>query len=217
MRGLQSQNGSSHRSGRVMAVVLLWGRVACSWCLSRKRMPNADAPLFARLVNVSLRSLLRSTPGGVESVLGSWASLGTDTIRAIYTAATALRTPPRKRLPSVGTWGYPGPRGLRFIPLDTSKRSAIPAGIGPRFVEPDPAVRWSLLTIHPAERPRSMRCRAKIVAVGVGHWRGEGMVPSRQSHDNASRNWLSQVRWQCERATICAVAIVWSPLLTSRE
>jgi 3-oxoacyl-[acyl-carrier-protein] synthase II len=131
---------------------------------------------FARLVNVVSSHSSRSAPGGVESVLaGLWASLGAiEDAAAIYTAATGatdataeeaafLATHRDIPVRAVGSsFGHLSeaqfPLALALGSLSLSRGALVPST--------DPAGRETEVDVVPAQ----------IVAVGVGHWRGEGMA-----------------------------------------
>jgi 3-oxoacyl-[acyl-carrier-protein] synthase II len=131
---------------------------------------------FARLVNVVSGHSSRSTPGEVKSVLeGLWASLEvTDSATAIYTAATgaahataeeaaflsAHRDVPVRAIGS--SFGHLSeaqfPLALALASLSVARGALVPPN--------DTSGRETEIDVIPA----------KIVAVGVGHWRGEGMA-----------------------------------------
>jgi 3-oxoacyl-[acyl-carrier-protein] synthase II len=143
---------------------------------SRSHAENRGAKPFARLVNVVSGHSRRSTPGGVESILGDlWASLGVnDNTTAIYTAATgaAVATAEERAFLSahenipvraIGTsFGHlteaQFPLALALASLSVSR--------GELFPPNDTSGRESEINEMPIQ----------IVAVGVGHWRGEGMA-----------------------------------------
>jgi 3-oxoacyl-[acyl-carrier-protein] synthase II len=143
---------------------------------SRSHAENRGAKPFARLVNVVSGHSRRSTPGGVESILGDlWASLGVnDNTTAIYTAATGaavataeerafLSTHENIPVRAIGTsFGHlteaQFPLALALASLSVSR--------GELFPPNDTSGRESEISEMPIQ----------IVAVGVGHWRGEGMA-----------------------------------------
>ena len=176
MRGLQSQEGLRIGLVCVTAVASLWGRVACSWCLSLDHAERRGAKPFARLVNVVSGHASRAAPGGVESVLGGlWTSLGvTDNATAIYTAATGAAVATGEEaaflsahrdvpIRAVGTsFGHLSeaqfPLALALASLSVSRGALLPPN--------DTSGRETEIDVMPAQ----------IVALGVGHWRGEGMA-----------------------------------------
>jgi 3-oxoacyl-[acyl-carrier-protein] synthase II len=143
---------------------------------SRSHAENRGAKPFARLVNVVSGHSRRSTPGGLESILGDlWASLGVnDNTTAIYTAATgaAVATAEERAFLSahenipfraIGTsFGHlteaQFPLALALASLSVSR--------GELFPPNDTSGRESEINEMPIQ----------IAAVGVGHWRGEGMA-----------------------------------------
>ncbi len=143
---------------------------------SRPHAERRGAKPFARLVNVVSGHSSRSAPGGVKSVLGGlWASLGvTENATAIYTAATgaavatgeeAAFLSARGDVPvrAVGTsFGHLSeaqfPLALALASLSLSRGALVPPN--------DTSGRETEIDVMPAQ----------IVAVGVGHWRGEGMA-----------------------------------------
>ncbi len=160
-----------------MAVALLWGRVVCSWCLSSR--PHAErrgAKPFARLVNVVSGHSSRTAPGGVENALrGLWTSLGvTENATAIYTTATGAAAATEEEaaflsahgdvpVRAIGTsFGHLSeaqfPLALALASLSVSRGALIPPN--------DTSGREMKIDLMPGQ----------IVAVGVGHWRGEGMA-----------------------------------------
>ncbi len=143
---------------------------------SRSHAESRGAKPFARLVNVVSGHSPRSTPGGVECILGGlWDALGVnDNSTAIYTAATgaAVATAAEgaflsahRNIPvrAVGTsFGHlteaQFPLALALASLSLSRGELVPPNdTSGRETETD-------------EMP------VQIVVVGVGHWRGEGMA-----------------------------------------
>jgi 3-oxoacyl-[acyl-carrier-protein] synthase II len=143
---------------------------------SRSHAENRGAKPFARLANVVSGHSSRSTTGAVESILtGLWDSLGiNDNSTAIYTAATgaAVATTEERAFLSahrnmpvraVGTsFGHlteaQFPLALALASLSVARGELVP---------PNDA---SGLETEMKERP------TQTVAIGVGHWRGEGMA-----------------------------------------
>ena len=143
---------------------------------SRSHAENRGAKPFARLVNVVSGHSPRSTPGEVESILaGLWGTLGVnDGSTAIYTAATGaavataeegafLSTHRNVPVRAVGTsFGHlteaQFPLALALASMSLSRGELVPPN--------DTSGR----EIEIKEMP------TQIVAVGVGHWRGEGMA-----------------------------------------
>jgi len=143
---------------------------------SRSHAESRGAKPFARLVNVVSGHSPRSTPGEVESILrGLWGTLGVnDNSTAIYTAATgaAVATAEEgaflsahRNIPvrAVGTsFGHlteaQFPLALAVASLSVSRGELVPPN--------DTSGRETEINEMPIH----------IVAVGVGHWRGEGMA-----------------------------------------
>jgi 3-oxoacyl-[acyl-carrier-protein] synthase II len=143
---------------------------------SRSHAENRGAKPFARLVNVVSGHSPRSTPGGVESILGDlWASLGVnDNTTAIYTAATGAAVATAEEgaflsahgnipVREVGSsFGHlteaQFPLALALASLSVSRGELVPPN--------DASGRESEINEIPTQ----------IVALGVGHWRGEGMA-----------------------------------------
>jgi 3-oxoacyl-[acyl-carrier-protein] synthase II len=131
---------------------------------------------FARLVNVVSGHSSRSTPGEVKSVLeGLWASLEvTDSATAIYTAATGAAHATAEEAAFLSAHGdvpvraigssfghlseAQFPLALALASLSVARGALVPPN--------DTSGRETEIDVIPA----------KIVAVGVGHWRGEGMA-----------------------------------------
>jgi 3-oxoacyl-[acyl-carrier-protein] synthase II len=143
---------------------------------SRSHAENRGAKPFAKLVNVVSGHSPRSTPGGVESILGDlWASLDvSDHTTAIYTGATGAAAATaeegaflsaHRNIPvrAVGTsFGHlteaQFPLALALASLSLSRGELVPPN--------DTSGRETEINAMPTH----------IVAVGVGHWRGEGMA-----------------------------------------
>jgi 3-oxoacyl-[acyl-carrier-protein] synthase II len=143
---------------------------------SRTHAEGRGAKPFARLVNVVSGHSSRSTPGGVESALGElWAALGAkENAAAIYTAATGAADGTAEEgsflsahgnipVRAVGTsFGHlteaQFPLALALASLSVSRGELVPPN--------DTSGRETEINEMPNQ----------IVAVGVGHWRGEGMA-----------------------------------------
>jgi 3-oxoacyl-[acyl-carrier-protein] synthase II len=143
---------------------------------SRSHAENRGAKPFARLVNVVSGHSPRSGPGEVEGILGDlWGSLCVnDTSTAIYTAATGaavataeegafLSTHRNVPVRAVGTsFGHlteaQFPLALALASLSVSRSELIPPN--------DTSGKETEMNEMPSQ----------IVAVSVGHWRGEGMA-----------------------------------------
>jgi 3-oxoacyl-[acyl-carrier-protein] synthase II len=142
---------------------------------SRTHAEGRNAKPFARLVDVVSGHSSRSAPGGVEKGLGDlWAALGAKENAAIYTAATGAASvtaeeeaflSARANIPvrAVGTsFGHLSeaqfPLALAIAALSVSRGEMLPPN--------DASGRETEIK----EMPR------QIVAIGVGHWRGEGMA-----------------------------------------
>ena len=143
---------------------------------SRTHAESRGAKPFARLVNVVSGHSSRATPGRVESSLGSlWASLGAnENATAIYTAATGagiaaaaeeafLSAHGNIPVRAVGTsFGHlteaQFPLALALASLSVSRGELVPPN--------DTTGRETEISEMPLQ----------IAAVGVGHWRGEGMA-----------------------------------------
>jgi 3-oxoacyl-[acyl-carrier-protein] synthase II len=142
---------------------------------SRTHAEARGAKPFARLVNVVSGHCSRCAPGGVESALGDlWAALGAKENAAVYTAATGaagavaeegtfLSAHGNVPVRAVGTsFGHlteaQFPLALALASLSVSRGELIP----PK----DTSGRETEVSEMPSQ----------IVAVGVGHWRGEGMA-----------------------------------------
>jgi 3-oxoacyl-[acyl-carrier-protein] synthase II len=143
---------------------------------SRSHAESRGAKPFARLVNVVSGHSPRSTPGEVESILrGLWGTLGVnDNSTAIYTAATGAAVATAEEgaflsghssipVRAVGTsFGHlteaQFPLALALASLSVSRGVLVPPN--------DTSGRETEIDEMPTQ----------IVAVGVGHWRGEGMA-----------------------------------------
>jgi 3-oxoacyl-[acyl-carrier-protein] synthase II len=143
---------------------------------SKTHAENRGAKPFARLVNVVSSHSSRSARGRVESVLADlWASLGAiEDAAAIYTAATGaadataeeaafLSTHRDIPVRAVGSsFGHLSeaqfPLALALGSLSLSRGALVPPT--------DTSGRETAVDVMPD----------RIVAVGVGHWRGEGMA-----------------------------------------
>jgi 3-oxoacyl-[acyl-carrier-protein] synthase II len=143
---------------------------------SRTHAESRGAKPFARLVNVVSGHSSRATPGRVESSLGSlWASLGAnENATAIYTAATGAGIAAAEEeaflsahgnipVRAVGTsFGHlteaQFPLALALASLSVSRGELVPPN--------DTTGRETEISEMPLQ----------IAAVGVGHWRGEGMA-----------------------------------------
>jgi 3-oxoacyl-[acyl-carrier-protein] synthase II len=143
---------------------------------SKTHAERRGAKPFARLVNVVSGHSSRSVPGGVESVLeGLWASLEvTESATAIYTAATGAAVATMEEatflsahedipVRAVGSsFGHLSeaqfPLALALGSLSLSRGALVPPNVT--------SGAETEIDVIPAQ----------IVAVGVGHWRGEGMA-----------------------------------------
>src|SRR5664279_5669032 len=143
---------------------------------SRPHAERRGAKPFARLVNVVSGHSSRAVPGGVESALGGlWASLGvTENATAIYTAATGAAVATMEEAAFLSAHGdvpvraistsfghlseAQFPLALALASLSLSRGALVPPN--------DTSGRETEIDVMPAQ----------IVAVGVGHWRGEGMA-----------------------------------------
>jgi 3-oxoacyl-[acyl-carrier-protein] synthase II len=142
---------------------------------ARTHAERRGAKPFARLVSVVSGHSARSAPGEVERVLtGLWTSLGATDASAIYTAATgaadataeeAAFLSAHRDIPvrAVGTsFGHLSeaqfPLALALGSLSLSRGALIPPT--------DTSGRETVIDGKPAQ----------IMAIGVGHWRGEGMA-----------------------------------------
>ena len=143
---------------------------------SRTHAEGRGAKPFARLVNVVSGHSSRTTPGRVESSLENlWASLGaTENATAIYTAATGAGVAAAEEeaflsahgnipVRAVGTsFGHlteaQFPLALALASLSVSRGEMVPPN--------DRSGRETETNEMPLQ----------IAAVGVGHWRGEGMA-----------------------------------------
>jgi 3-oxoacyl-[acyl-carrier-protein] synthase II len=143
---------------------------------SRPHAERRGAKPFARLLNVVSGHSPRSTPGGIESALGGlWATLGVkDRSRAIYTAATGAADATAEEAAFLSAHGdipvravsssfghlseAQFPLALALSSLSLSRGALVPPN--------DTSGRETEVNMMPAQ----------IVAVGVGHWRGEGMA-----------------------------------------
>lgn len=143
---------------------------------SKTHAERRCAKPFARLVNVVSGHSSRSVPGGVESVLkGLWASLAvSENATAIYTAATGAADATAEEAAFLSAQGVipvravgssfghlceaQFPLALALGSLSLSRGALIPPN--------DTSGRETEVDVMPAN----------IVAVGVGHWRGEGMA-----------------------------------------
>jgi 3-oxoacyl-[acyl-carrier-protein] synthase II len=143
---------------------------------SKAHAEGRGAKPFAKLVNVVSGHSPRSSVGGVTSALeGLWASLGaTENATAIYTAATGAAPATAEEVAflsahvdvavrAIGSsFGHlceaQFPLALALGSLSLSRGALVPPT--------DPSGRETAVDVMPD----------RIVAVGVGHWRGEGMA-----------------------------------------
>jgi 3-oxoacyl-[acyl-carrier-protein] synthase II len=143
---------------------------------SRTHAESRGAIPFASLVNVVSGHSSRSAPGGVERALeGLWASLGaTEKATAIYTAATgaALATAEEAAFLSAHVDVAVRAVGSSFGHLSEAQfllalaLGSLSLSRGALIPPTDNSGRETEVELMPGQ----------IVAVGVGHWRGEGMA-----------------------------------------